>query len=229
MQQFFVVKPDGSRLGPFDGATISQMRLDGAIAADDTVEEAPGEQKEPTSEPIEGYFAPHPPAAKKMSPLFWVLIGVCVLCIPCIAIVAAILFPVFAQAKLQAKMSTTMTNLKQVGAAVAMYTVDNDDKFPPKMDTLSDAWPVIIGAARTAMPESNNPGHPEFSGNGSLAGTVSTKLDAPQRTYEFFDSAPWGSADSFMNKRVVGYADSSARIVKEEQFQAGLLHGMVDQ
>ncbi|HEY3780335.1 MAG TPA: prepilin-type N-terminal cleavage/methylation domain-containing protein [Fimbriimonadaceae bacterium] len=47
-----------------------------------------------------------------------------------IAILAAILFPVFAQAKLAAKKTADLSNLKQTNLAVAMYTNDNDDMWP---------------------------------------------------------------------------------------------------
>ncbi|MGV3616067.1 MAG: prepilin-type N-terminal cleavage/methylation domain-containing protein [Fimbriimonas sp.] len=47
-----------------------------------------------------------------------------------IAILAAILFPVFAQAKEAAKKTSTVTNFKQVGTATAIYTSDNDDCYP---------------------------------------------------------------------------------------------------
>lgn len=48
-----------------------------------------------------------------------------------IAILAAILFPVFAQAKAAAKKSATLSNLKQNATAVAIYQSDNDDMFSP--------------------------------------------------------------------------------------------------
>ncbi|HEY3780114.1 MAG TPA: prepilin-type N-terminal cleavage/methylation domain-containing protein [Fimbriimonadaceae bacterium] len=47
-----------------------------------------------------------------------------------IAILAAILFPVFAQAKLAAKKTVDLSNLKQLGLAVIMYSNDYDDAFP---------------------------------------------------------------------------------------------------
>jgi len=47
-----------------------------------------------------------------------------------IAILAAILFPVFAQAKMAAKKAAVLSNAKQVGLAGLMYSVDNDDTFP---------------------------------------------------------------------------------------------------
>src|SRR5271166_3182933 len=44
-----------------------------------------------------------------------------------IAILAAILFPVFAQAKEQAKKTSCLSNVKQQGLAFFMYANDNDD------------------------------------------------------------------------------------------------------
>ncbi|MHB8636243.1 MAG: prepilin-type N-terminal cleavage/methylation domain-containing protein [Fimbriimonadaceae bacterium] len=47
-----------------------------------------------------------------------------------IAILAAILFPVFAQAKLQAKKAADLSNNKQINLAVQMYQNDADDLYP---------------------------------------------------------------------------------------------------
>jgi prepilin-type N-terminal cleavage/methylation domain-containing protein len=47
-----------------------------------------------------------------------------------IAILAAILFPVFAQAKEAAKKTLFISNFKQVGIGVNLYIADNDDRMP---------------------------------------------------------------------------------------------------
>jgi len=47
-----------------------------------------------------------------------------------IAILAAILFPVFAQARDKARQTTCLSNTKQVGLGVAMYVQDYDETFP---------------------------------------------------------------------------------------------------
>lgn len=47
-----------------------------------------------------------------------------------IAILAAILFPVFAQAKEAAKKTSCLSNEKQLGLALIMYANDNDDMAP---------------------------------------------------------------------------------------------------
>jgi len=46
-----------------------------------------------------------------------------------IAILAAILFPVFAAAKEAAKKSACMSNSRQIGLAVQMYLIDDDDRM----------------------------------------------------------------------------------------------------
>jgi len=47
-----------------------------------------------------------------------------------IAILAAILFPVFSQAKAAAKKTACLSNEKQIGAALSIYTADYDDMMP---------------------------------------------------------------------------------------------------
>lgn len=47
-----------------------------------------------------------------------------------IAILAAILFPVFAQAKEAAKKTAALSNAKQAGTSVQLYLNDNDDMYP---------------------------------------------------------------------------------------------------
>lgn len=47
-----------------------------------------------------------------------------------IAILAAILFPVFARARENARRSACQSNLKQIGIAIAQYTQDYDERLP---------------------------------------------------------------------------------------------------
>ncbi len=47
-----------------------------------------------------------------------------------IAILAAILFPVFARARENARRSSCMSNLKQLGLGMMQYTQDYDEKYP---------------------------------------------------------------------------------------------------
>src|SRR5258708_31181259 len=47
-----------------------------------------------------------------------------------IAILAAILFPGFAQARESGRSTSCLSNMKQIGLALRMYSQDYDEKFP---------------------------------------------------------------------------------------------------
>lgn len=47
-----------------------------------------------------------------------------------IAILAAILFPVFAQAREKARQTACLSNMKQIGTSIMMYTQDYDEMYP---------------------------------------------------------------------------------------------------
>src|SRR3569623_1095459 len=48
-----------------------------------------------------------------------------------IAILAAILFPVFAQARAKARQASCLSNMRQLGTSTAMYVQDYDEQFYP--------------------------------------------------------------------------------------------------
>jgi prepilin-type N-terminal cleavage/methylation domain-containing protein len=48
-----------------------------------------------------------------------------------LAILAAILFPVFAEARDKARQTACLSNLRQIGTATMMYVQDHDDTYPP--------------------------------------------------------------------------------------------------
>lgn len=66
-----------------------------------------------------------------------------------IAILAAILFPVFSQAREKARQATCLSNLRQLGLGMGMYTQDYDERLPDRRDLKSAlgyrpwgaAWP----------------------------------------------------------------------------------------
>ena len=60
-----------------------------------------------------------------------------------IAILAAILFPVFAKAREKARQTSCLSNLKQIGTSMLMYVQDYDETFPKRYwgSTSSYMWP----------------------------------------------------------------------------------------
>jgi prepilin-type N-terminal cleavage/methylation domain-containing protein len=63
-----------------------------------------------------------------------------------IAILAAILFPVFAKAREKAKIATCTSNLKQIGNAIQMYGSDYDGYLYPEMCGPSDNRIKVVRA-----------------------------------------------------------------------------------
>jgi len=70
-----------------------------------------------------------------------------------IAILAAILFPVFAQARDKARSATCLSNFKQIGLAIAMYSQDyeslpmayaNHDVIPPGATGTIEYWTSLL-------------------------------------------------------------------------------------
>jgi len=87
-----------------------------------------------------------------------------------IAILAAILFPVFAQAREKARQASCLSNEKQIGLAMMGYVQDYDETFPYCYFGYSDAkgntieWTTVIGPYVKAGLSGN--------GNGGVTGGI---------------------------------------------------------
>jgi prepilin-type N-terminal cleavage/methylation domain-containing protein/prepilin-type processing-associated H-X9-DG protein len=89
----------------------------------------------------------HPsiPTTKKGFTLIELLVVIAI-----IAILAAILFPVFAKAREKARQITCASNLKQLGIATLQYVQDNDESFyPHRFNCGAGGGPTSGGAAAT--------------------------------------------------------------------------------
>ena len=60
-----------------------------------------------------------------------------------IAVLAALLFPVFASARGKAREITCVSNLRQIGMAIKMYTQDYDELYPWAVDPTDKMTPEI--------------------------------------------------------------------------------------
>lgn len=57
-----------------------------------------------------------------------------------IALLAAILFPVFSRARENARRSSCQSNLKQIGLGIMQYTQDYDEKYPVSADATTNSF-----------------------------------------------------------------------------------------
>ena len=111
-----------------------------------------------------------------------------------IAILAAILFPVFAQAKVAAKKTADLSNLKQLGTATALYGGDYDDTFYPHRfncltpgTTTKTTCPQYLKADGTLTAEAAN-----FSGGSEQRFYWVFMLQPYAKNYQLFKN-PGGS------------------------------------
>ena len=117
-----------------------------------------------------------------------------------IAILAAILFPVFAQAREKARMSSCTSNLKQIGGAFLMYANDYDGLLPDGNwatgITQVDGWPANPGVA---IDEKNGwPAYlmPYVKNRGVFDCPTSMDLIAAQRINEIDGNYVWNEEAS---------------------------------
>jgi prepilin-type N-terminal cleavage/methylation domain-containing protein/prepilin-type processing-associated H-X9-DG protein len=139
-----------------------------------------------------------------------------------IAILAAILFPVFAQAKAAAKKTAAISNAKQIDLASLMYSNDYDDMFVPYFSGLlvvpqtgsgrtytytspQDYWPQLISPYIGKVN-----GHGEGGANGTTEEAIDTDLSGiffdPIESFKaqpagtsYGNVASWGISDDIVN------------------------------
>lgn len=73
-----------------------------------------------------------------------------------IAILAAILFPVFAKARENARRASCQSNLKQIGLGITMYAQDYDERLPMQSDNGVGGATSIINFADPTVGQSPN-------------------------------------------------------------------------
>lgn len=126
-----------------------------------------------------------------------------------IAILAAILFPVFARARENARRASCQSNLKQIGLGVIQYTQDYDEAMPP---TDADASRYALSGLRIGTYTKSDQllRCPSDSNTTAVVRNISNTGDVPNSYYvpmDEFDvptSAGWGV---FGNNAAVSVAD----------------------
>jgi prepilin-type N-terminal cleavage/methylation domain-containing protein/prepilin-type processing-associated H-X9-DG protein len=66
-----------------------------------------------------------------------------------IAVLAAILFPVFARARENARRASCMSNMKQIGLGIMMYTQDYDERYPSQASAAPSPYAELLSSPVT--------------------------------------------------------------------------------
>ncbi len=113
-----------------------------------------------------------------------------------IAILAAILFPVFARAREKARQTTCISNQRQLTASLMMYVQDNDEQLP----TSGSVWqelnldPGVLICPTAGRSKVNGYGFNEYLGEQSLGSVVS-----PMMAVTFADAKSATNSITFPN------------------------------
>jgi prepilin-type N-terminal cleavage/methylation domain-containing protein/prepilin-type processing-associated H-X9-DG protein len=90
-----------------------------------------------------------------------------------IAILAAILFPVFAKVREKARQISCLSNMRQIGLGIQQYVQDNDEKYPVGSEgSLGQGWagtvfPYVKSAGVFACPDDST--NPSSSGGNTFS------------------------------------------------------------
>ena len=168
-----------------------------------------------------GGEASAPQPAKKNNTVLWVVLSVVLggSCFVCL-IGAAILLPVFSQARKAAMATQSLSNVKQIATALMIYSADFDDRLPK-----SDEWqdllePYTKNPDLFVPPYKDQPGGYAF--NQALSQVFLYDIPIPAKTPMVFESIEagrnlTGGLEDLRNKEpraAIGMADSSARRVE---------------
>lgn len=132
---------------------------------------------------------------------------------PTLALPAAILFPVFAQAKVAAKSAATVSNAKQVVLGVLMYAAEHDDKFPTAGNFDQLKAEIMPYVKNEPVFHPIRPGV-EFVWNRRVSGGNSMAVTSPAELPLIWESAP-----DERQMRIVAFADGHVKKMPDEEFQ----------
>jgi len=133
------------------------------------------------------------------------------------ALLAAILFPVFAQARERARMEACLSNLRQLGIAVKMYTVDYDETLPVgNLETV--IGPYLRGKMQMLnCPSDDTPGASSYGFNPNFLGWKTWRIASPTRTVLLYDADGEEPVLRHNDGLNIGCADGHAQWVNEVQ------------
>ena len=147
-----------------------------------------------------------------------------------IAILAAILFPVFARARENARKTSCLSNLKQIGLGVLQYTQDYDEKFPMRQfgggglpnDGIAFSWrrqifPYVKSTQLFQCPSNTSNNQRADDSNAGVMTAANLPADAPVffRSYAINGANTFGGTPPSEYNRAASLAElqSSAEII----------------
>jgi len=136
-----------------------------------------------------------------------------------VAILAAILFPVFAKARGNARLATCESNVQQIDLGLYQYVQDNNGKFP-KGDYKTVIMPYVKSETLFHCPTDESGGS-SYSFNQNLQGVSLAKLSDPVNTVAVYEGQnqvlDFRHEHTGGNVAVVGFVDGHVKAVAARQ------------
>ena len=135
--------------------------------------------------------APPPPVQKNRNVALWVVLGVLAICgCAVVPILAAFLFPVFAQARFAAQKTASLSHAKQSALAAIMYSADFNDRLPPAESWMDATLPYTKNKEvyKSILAAGDDPNKFGFAFRKDLGRKKTMDFDDPDRWAMVFDS-----------------------------------------
>lgn len=177
----------------------------------------------PSYGPSPGHGAPPPgygaPPQKSGAAKILLIVLACVFGggIFIVAILAAILFPVFSKVRENARLASCKSNVKQIELGMLQYTQDHNDTFPKSAAAYKDAvFPYIKEESVFHCP-SDKGGPVDYSLNKNLQGVSMDRIVHPQEVVAVYEGKNQTPDFRHNDVAVIGYADGHVQGVPASQ------------
>ena len=166
-----------------------------------------------------GYGAPPPKKNNTVTVVIIVLAAVFGGGIFIVAILAAILFPVFQKVRENARMSVCESNVKQIELGLIQYTQNHNDKYPPSAAGYKAAvFPYLKSEPIFHCPDDTG-GNMDYSMNTKLQGVSLEKLADPSQVVAIYEGTGQTLVFRHEGKAIVGFADGHVKALTSAQAQ----------
>jgi prepilin-type processing-associated H-X9-DG protein len=145
----------------------------------------------PGSVPEQPMYQPFgaPPPKQKTPVWIFVLVGCCGCGVVAIPIIAAILFPVFAQARAKAQQVSCLSNVKMQSLGLLMYVEDYDETFPRSKTWMDNIDSYVKHPTAFHCPSVADKDAFGYAFDSRLGGKLLGKIAEPRTTMMNYDSS----------------------------------------
>ncbi len=144
---------------------------------------------------VPGFQAPDlPPVKRSNNSVIWVvvIVALAAFCVVALLVGAAVLLPVFSQAKFAAQTSACLSEIKQLNLGIQLYVADNDGNYPAANDWYTRATASSGKRFQCPMVAKDDPKAVGFALNKALAGLPDAKVADRRETVLVFESLDLG-------------------------------------